>query len=91
MPNADELARFITEIHGQEFKGEMWWATTDYDGEEPAVAFTPQQMSAVTRAKQEAEMEREQCERRLRRETRALDEALLLGMALADMEKTSRS
>ncbi|KAK6069947.1 hypothetical protein SCUP234_10362 [Seiridium cupressi] len=58
LPSLEELNRLITEIHGQEFKGEIWNAFTDYDPE--VLHLTRQQLREVKRAGQEAQREPKQ-------------------------------
>ncbi|KAI0890254.1 uncharacterized protein GGS22DRAFT_194397 [Annulohypoxylon maeteangense] len=66
LSTAEDLNRFINDLHGHEFKGETWIAVTDYD---PQISHpTPEQLREARRAKQEAQREQKQQERRAKRE-----------------------
>ncbi|KAI2471299.1 hypothetical protein F4781DRAFT_429416 [Annulohypoxylon bovei var. microspora] len=66
LPTAEELNRFVSELHGHEFKGETWIAVADYDPQIPHL--TPKQLREARRARQEAQREQKQLERRAERE-----------------------
>ncbi|KAI4863199.1 hypothetical protein F4820DRAFT_471755 [Hypoxylon rubiginosum] len=67
LPTAEELNRFINELHGHEFKGETWIAITDYD---PQIShLTREQLREAKRAKQEAQREQKQLERHAERDS----------------------
>ncbi|KAI1765495.1 hypothetical protein GGR53DRAFT_489953 [Hypoxylon sp. FL1150] len=65
LPTVEELSRFVEEFHGHKLKGETWIAVTDYDPEIPHL--TPEQLREARRAKQEAQREQKQLERRRER------------------------
>ncbi|KAK9787337.1 putative Exonuclease domain-containing protein [Seiridium cardinale] len=67
LPSLDELNRFITGIHGQEFKGEIWSAFTDYNPQ--VLHLTRQQLREAKRAGQEAQREQKQLVRCMGRNT----------------------
>ncbi|KAI1209377.1 uncharacterized protein F4807DRAFT_467643 [Annulohypoxylon truncatum] len=66
LPTEKELKRFIDELHGHKFKGETWIAVTDYDSQ--ISHLTPKQLREAERAKQEAQREQKQLERRAKRD-----------------------
>ncbi|KAI0895310.1 hypothetical protein F4806DRAFT_96085 [Annulohypoxylon nitens] len=62
LTTVEELNRFVNEIHGHKFKGETWAVVTDYD---PKVShLTPKELRDAKRARQEAQREKKQLERR---------------------------
>lgn len=66
LPSLSELDIFVKGVDGSEFKKEMWEVISNYD---PLVTpMTLDQLSEAKQAAQEAERERKQLERRVKRE-----------------------
>lgn len=70
LSSLEGLTRFIQDVHGKELRGETWIVVSKYDPS--VIPITKIQLSNAKQAAQEAERERKQLERRLKREA-ALD------------------
>ncbi|KAI0550003.1 hypothetical protein F4679DRAFT_225197 [Xylaria curta] len=70
LSSLEGLTRFIQDVHGKELRGETWIVVSKYDPS--VIPMTRIQLSNAKQAAQEAERERKQLERRLKREA-ALD------------------
>ncbi|KAI1195968.1 hypothetical protein F5X97DRAFT_225101 [Nemania serpens] len=70
LSSLEGLTRFIQDVDGKELRGETWIVVSKYDPS--VIPMTRNQLSDARQAAQEAERERKQLERRLKREA-ALD------------------
>ncbi|KAI0440779.1 hypothetical protein F4803DRAFT_526178 [Xylaria telfairii] len=67
LSSLEGLNRLIEDVHGKQLKGEMWNIVSKYDPS--VIPTTPDQLSKAKQAAQEAERERKQLERRMKRES----------------------